>query len=136
MFNIKLSQQYSLRLGLTVALITAITAPVSAQQVIVIDNGGFSRINQQPTVGNFIYGSSIPTPIPVDPSTGLTPNRTHNLYPQLYPQVRQNIRDTVLVNPVLVNPKIRNSTLINPVIVRDSWYSTPIHQPTIITHPW
>jgi hypothetical protein len=134
MLKIKLNQAYSLGLGFTVALMGATTTPVSAQQIIVIDQAGFYGVHQPqtPTVGSFIYGSPIPTPMPVDPVTGLMPNRSiYNTYPKLH----QNIQDNVLVNPVLVNPKIRNSTLINPVIVKDSWYHDKlIQQPIIIQH--
>ncbi|PMB08437.1 hypothetical protein CEN49_09920 [Fischerella thermalis CCMEE 5273] len=135
MLKIKLYQAYLLGLGLTVALMGGMTTPVSAQKIIVIDQPGFYGVHQPqaPTVGSFIYGSPIPTPMPVDPVTGLMPNRSiYNTYPTLH----QNIQDNILVNPVLVNPKIRNSTLINPVIVKDSWYhNRPIQQPIIIQHP-
>jgi hypothetical protein len=135
MLKIKLNSAYLLGLGFTVALMSATTTPVSAQQIIVIDHGGFYGVSQPqtPINGSFIYGSPIPTPMPVDPLTGLMPNRSiHNTYPKLH----RNIRDNVLVNPVLVNPKIRNSTLINPVIVKDSWYhNRPVQQPIIIQHP-
>ncbi|MFB2770656.1 hypothetical protein ACE1AT_15395 [Pelatocladus sp. BLCC-F211] len=135
MLKIKFNQAYLLGLGFTVALMSATTTPVSAQQVIVIDNGSFYGVSQPqtPNTGSFIYGSPISTPMPVDPVTGLMPNRRiYNTYPKLH----QNIRENVLVNPVLVNPKIRNSTLINPVIVKDSWYhNRPIRQPIIIQYP-
>jgi len=91
------------------------------------------RVNQPPTVGNFIYGSPIPTPIPVDPTTGLTPSRSSGYY---YPPYRQNVRNSTFVNPVLVNPTIRDSTLINPTIVRDSWRRTPVRQRVIYNYPW
>ncbi len=91
------------------------------------------RVNQPPTVGNFIYGSPIPTPIPVDPTTGLTPSRSSGYY---YSPYRQNLRNSTFVNPVLVNPTIRESTLINPTIVRDSWRRTPVRQRVIYNNPW
>ncbi|WP_315788120.1 hypothetical protein [Fischerella sp. JS2] len=135
MLKIKLNSAYLLGLAFTIGLMGATTTPVSAQQVIVIDQGGFYGVTQPPipTVGSFIYGSPIATPMPVDPVTGLMLNRS--IY-NTYPKVHHNIPDNVLVNPVLVNPKIRNSTLINPVIVKDSWYhNRPIQQPIIIQHP-
>jgi hypothetical protein len=87
------------------------------------------RENQPPSVNNFIYGSPIPTPIPVDPTTGLTPSRSSGYY---YPPYRQNVRNSTFLNPVLVNPTIQNSTLINPTIVRDSWGRTPIRRSRVI----
>ena len=96
--------------------------------------GNSIRVNQSPTVGNFIYGSPIPTPIPVNPSTGLIPSQTNYYYS--HPRVRQNVRNSNLVNPVLVNPTIRNSTLINPTIVRDSWRRSPGRQRVIYNYPW
>ncbi|MBW4607333.1 MAG: hypothetical protein KME22_08925 [Hassallia sp. WJT32-NPBG1] len=93
------------------------------------------RVNQPPTVGNFIYGSPIPTPIPVNPSTGLIPS--HNNYYYSHPRIRQNVRNSTFVNPVLVNPTIRNSTLINPTIVRDSSRRSPVRRSRVIyNYPW
>jgi len=91
------------------------------------------RVNQPPTVGNFIYGSPIPTPIPVNPTTGLIPSRSSGYY---YSPYRQNLRNSTFVNPVLVNPTIRDSRLINPAIVRDSWHRTPVRQRVIYNYPW
>jgi hypothetical protein len=142
-----------LGLGSALALMSATIAPAAAEQVIVIDGGGISigvnqprvpgssiyygnsiGVNQPPNVGNFIYGSPIPTPIPVNPTTGLTPSRSHGYY---YPPYRQHLRNSTFVNPVLVNPRIRESTLINPVIVRDSWRRTPIRRSRVIyNYPW
>ncbi|GAB1540267.1 hypothetical protein NUACC21_29360 [Scytonema sp. NUACC21] len=144
-------QRNLLGLGFAVALVTAITAPASAQNWVDINRGATYGVTQPPAVGNFIYGSPIPTPIPVNPVTGLTPNHSQNLYPQgyySYPQGRYKIIDSTIVNPVLVNPQIRNSTLVNPVIVKDGPYHyspyyrrvSPYHSPirkqrVIITHP-
>jgi hypothetical protein len=58
----------------------ALVAPTAAvaQSIIIIDGGGdypnrsYHRTNQ-PQSAPFIYGSPIPTPIPVNPATGLTP---------------------------------------------------------------
>ncbi|MGI8503754.1 MAG: hypothetical protein ACR2LR_21875 [Hassallia sp.] len=152
MLKIKHWQLHWLGLGSALALMSATIAPAAAEQVIVIDGGGISigvnqprvrgssiyygnpiRVNQPPTVGNFIYGSPIPTPIPVDPTTGLTPSGSSGYY---YPPYRQNVRNSTFVNPVLVNPTIRESTLINPVIVRDSWRRSPVRQRVIYNSPW
>lgn len=108
------------------------TTPASAQSVIV-EGGGFSYgvnqpatpyIYQSPNVAPFVYGSPIPTPVPVNPATGLTPRDTYYSYPvrvyDNYP-VRNRVEDSTLINPVLVNPRIKDSTLINPVIVDDNY---------------
>jgi len=119
----------SITLGMV--LITATTAPAAAQSVVV--QRGFATgvthvpvaspyIYQPPATASYIYGSPIPTPVPVNPVTGLAPS-TSNYYS--YP-VRRNVVDSTLVNPVLVNPTIRNSTLINPVIVNDPVYRAPV----------
>ncbi|BDI19162.1 hypothetical protein ANSO36C_49640 [Nostoc cf. commune SO-36] len=107
---------------MTLAVMGVATAPASAQSVIVID-GGYG-VRQSPAVGSFIYGSPIPTPMPVDPATGLMPQRNH--YPDYYyPQLRRNVRNSTLINPTLINPAIRNSTIINPVIIDNSWHRRP-----------
>jgi len=117
-------------IALGMMLITTTTAPAVAQSVVV--QRGFSvgvthspvppAYIYQPPAASYIYGSPIPTPVPVNPVTGLAPS-TSNYYS--YP-VRRNVVDSTLVNPVLVNPTIRNSTLINPVIVNDPVYRAPV----------
>jgi len=117
-------------IALGTMLITATTAPAAAQSVVV--QRGFSvgvthspvppAYIYQPPAASYIYGSPIPTPVPVNPVTGLAPSTSNY---QAYP-VRRNIVDSTLVNPVLVNPTIRNSTLINPVIVNDPVYRAPV----------
>jgi len=137
MFSIKLSQPHWLRAGITLVLMSTVIAPASAQQVIVIDRNNPFGVSQPPAVGSFIYGSPIPTPMPVDPTTGLLPSRT--VYPNYYPQVRRNrFNNSTLVNPTLINPTIRDSTIVNPVIINNSWRRTPFRgrSRVIITHPW
>ena len=149
MLKIKHWQRNWLGLSSALALISYTIAPVAAEQVIIIDGGGISigvnqpRVNDdsiydgnsirvnQPRVNSFIYGSPIPTPIPVDPTTGLIPNSTSD-YSYSYPRMRQNVINSTFVNPVLVNPTIRESTLINPVIVRDSWRRAPFGRSRVI----
>jgi hypothetical protein len=118
-------RQSLLGLGLTTVVVAVTTAPVSANWVDI--NGGTTYVvPQAPTVGNYIYGSPISTPIPVNPATGLPPKHNYNLYPQgrsPYPRGGYKIIDSTIVNPVLINPQIRNSTVINPVIVNDR----PLH---------
>ncbi|MDZ8259703.1 hypothetical protein [Nostoc sp. ChiQUE01b] len=135
MLKIKHSQLNWLLAGMTLAVMGVTIAPASAQSVIVIDGGygvrpshstqrvfvndGGYGVRQSPSVGSFIYGSPIPTPMPVDPTTGLMPQRNH-YRDYSYPQFRQNIR-----NSTLINPTIRDSTLVNPVIINNSWRHTP-----------
>ncbi|WP_052754383.1 hypothetical protein [Calothrix sp. 336/3] len=52
------------------------SSPASAQEIIIINPAYPYPIRRQPPVGNFIYGSPIPTPIPVNPYTGLIPRRS------------------------------------------------------------
>ncbi|MDM9583345.1 MULTISPECIES: hypothetical protein [unclassified Nostoc] len=131
MLKIKHSQLNWLLAGMTLAVIGVTIAPVSAQRAIVND-GSYGVRRSSPSVGSFIYGSPIPTPMPVDPTTGLMPQRNH-YRDYSYPQFRQNIR-----NSTLINPTIRDSTLVNPVIINNSWRRTPFsggRSRVIITYP-
>ncbi|MBD2498366.1 hypothetical protein BCD64_14690 [Nostoc sp. MBR 210] len=137
MVDIKLSQLNWLGAGITLVLMSTVITPASAQQVIVIDRSNPFSVSQPPAVGSFIYGSPIPTPMPVDPTTGLLPSRT--IYPNYYPQVRYDrFNNSTLVNPTLINPIIKDSTIVNPVIINNSWQRTPFRgrSRVIITHPW
>ncbi|WP_334869460.1 hypothetical protein [Nostoc sp.] len=115
--KIKHSQLNWLFAGMTLAVMGVSIAPATAQRAIVIDGGYGVRLS--PSVGSFIYGSPIPMPMPVDPTTGLMPQRNH-YRDYSYPHVRQNIRNSTLINPI-----IRDSTLVNPVIINNSWRRTP-----------
>ncbi|MBN4006898.1 hypothetical protein [Nostoc sp. LPT] len=152
MLKIKHSQLNWLLTGMTLAVMGVSIAPASAQSVIVID-GGYG-VRQSPAVGSFIYGSPIPTPMPVDPATGLISQRNH-YRDYSYPQFRQNLRNSTLINPTYpdysypqfrqnvrnftpINPTIRDSTLVNPVIINNSWRRTPFsggRSRVIITYP-
>ncbi|RCJ22166.1 hypothetical protein A6S26_22665 [Nostoc sp. ATCC 43529] len=135
MVKIKHSQFYLLGAGISLAVMSAAIAPASAE-IIIIDSG--SGIRQSPAVGSFIYGSPIPTPMPVNPATGLTPQRIDYYNNYSYPVIRQRVRNSTLINPTLVNPTIRNSTLVNPVIINNSWRRTPFsggRSRVIITYP-
>lgn len=121
---------------LALGLVSLATTPVDAQSVIVVEGAYSPYVNQLPNnnAAPFIYGSPIPSPMPVNPSTGLTPNNniiysypsstTYYSYP-----ARSRVEDSTLVNPVLVNPRIRDSTLVNPVIVNDRMYRIPDRYP-------
>ena len=99
-----------------VALITATTAPASAQIVMPI-----GVVNQPHPPAGFIYGSPIPTPVPVDPTTGLLPSTNYSYPGYSYPG-RGTVVNSTLINPTLVNPTIQNSTVINPLIVNEQFY--------------
>ncbi|MEH1947816.1 MAG: hypothetical protein V7K77_12810 [Nostoc sp.] len=130
MLKIKHSQLNWLLAGMTLAVMGVSVAPASAQRAFGID-GGYG-VRRSPSVGSFIYGSPIPTPMPVDPTTGLMIQRNH-YRDYSYPQFRQNIR-----NSTPINPTIRDSTLVNPVIINNSWRRTPFsggRSRVIITYP-
>jgi hypothetical protein len=128
-FSLKASHLSFLALGITTAL--GLTSPASAQTSTIIYQGTTTTTYdnyRQPTVTNFIYGSPIPTPVPVNPITGQIIDSSNYSIPlrryrqHSYPPVRQNFTNSTFVNPVLVNPRIHNSTIINPIIVNDSYY--------------
>ncbi|MEH2221671.1 hypothetical protein [Nostoc sp.] len=130
MLKIKHSQLNWLLAGMTLAVMGVSIAPASAQRAFGID-GGYG-VRRSPSVGSFIYGSPIPMPMPVDPTTGLMIQRNH-YRDYSYPQVRQNIRNFTPINPI-----IRDSTLVNPVIINNSWRRTPFsggRSRVIITYP-
>ncbi|WP_445631001.1 hypothetical protein [Nostoc sp. DSM 114167] len=157
MLKIKHSQLNWLLAGMTLAVMGVSIAPASAQRAFVIDSGygvrrshsaqrafvndggygvwrscGAACRQTSPSVGSFIYGSPIPTPMPVDPTTGLIPQRNH-YRDYSYPQFRQNVR-----NFTPIDPTIRDSTLVNPVIINNSWPRTPFsggRSRVIITYP-
>ncbi|MGL5923210.1 hypothetical protein [Chroococcidiopsis sp.] len=75
------------------------STPTSAQSTIIINGGGsypngnYHRRNQ-PQSAPYIYGSPIPSPIPVNPATGMTPrpsDRYFDRYPDSAPNRDQNI---------------------------------------------
>lgn len=105
-------------------LIATTTAQALAQSVVVVNQGIPYGVIQSPPVTSYIYGSPIPTPMPVNPTNGLLPSSNYYPYPA-YP-VRRTTVNSTLFNPVLVNPTIKNSTLVNPVIVNDQFYQTPV----------
>ncbi len=94
--------------------------------------------DRKPYVTNFIYGSPISTPVQVNPYTGQviqgSDNFHHNSYSQrrviVQPRMRRYIRNSTLVNPILINPNIRKSTIINPRILNPYHhnYGNPVHR--------
>jgi hypothetical protein len=120
------------------ALVATTTAPAVAQSTIIIDGGyypndGYSYPNQryypprnqQPQAAPFVYGSPIPTPVPVDPNTGLIPRNNTYSRPVYSDPYRSRVRDSTIINPVLVNPRIKDSTIVNPVIVDEPRSEVP-----------
>ena len=106
MFKNAKAQPYFLGLGAAIALLGALAAPASAQSVIIINNGStpyYGRNHSRPTVGNFIYGSPIATPVPVNPVTGHTPTQSRFSRPH---RRRRRVYNSTFINPVLVNPTI------------------------------
>jgi hypothetical protein len=128
-------------LGLGMALLTA-TTPAFAQMTtksirvpyrsgVVVERGYYGGVSQPTGGAPYIYGSPISTPMPVNPSTGLMPNRSDNYY-NSYPvnsyPARGRVDNSTLINPTLVNPRIDDSTLINPVIVNEPVYRVPVYE--------
>ncbi|MEH2335876.1 hypothetical protein [Nostoc sp.] len=136
MLKIKHSQLNWLLAGITLAVMGVSIAPASAQRVRVIDGGygvrrscGAACRQTSPAAGSFIYGSPIPTPMPVDPATGLMPQRNNfpdSYYPQVrqrdsyYPQVRQ--RDSYY-------PQVRQRDSYFPQVKQPDSYYPQVKQP-------
>ncbi len=129
MFKIKPLLFNCLGVASALALISGNNTPVSAQQTIVIERGSPYGVSQPPVVGNFIYGSPIATPMPVNPMTGLMPNRSDYYYPHLRRAVEGS---------TFANPNIPNLIIINPTVVNNSQYRRPLRQRSrvFITNPW
>lgn len=129
-------------LSLGIGLVT--TAPAFAQSMttrsirvpyagVVVERGYYGGGIQPNQATPFIYGSPIPTPMPVNPATGTLPsNRSYDYYysnPGYSYPVRNRINNSTLINPTLVNPRINDSTLINPVIVNETpVYRVPVYE--------
>ncbi|GAX37176.1 hypothetical protein [Nodularia sp. NIES-3585] len=123
MLKIKHLQLNWLGIGIICSVISATITPAAAQRIIINNT---VRINQPPAVGSFIYGSPIPTPMPVNPGTGLIPRgndlRDYHSYPVVRPNGGGNfgLINPTLINPTLINPVIRDSTFVNPVIINNN----------------
>lgn len=116
MLKIKHAPLNWLGIGIILSVMSATISPAAAQSIIIINNDT-TRFKQSPPVSSFIYGSPIPTPVPVDPVTGLIHNRS---------TLRQNVRHGYhQTQPILINPRIQDSTLVNPVIINNSRHHTP-----------
>ncbi|OKH26459.1 hypothetical protein NIES1031_11470 [Chroogloeocystis siderophila 5.2 s.c.1] len=103
------------------ALITIPSVPVAAQSVFIGQEVPYG-VSQPQNISSFIYGSPIPTPMPVDPVTGISVRRAPINSWSFTPTRRTGqVINSTLINPVLVNPKIQDSTLINPVILNSGY---------------
>ena len=94
--------------------------------------GYYGGVSRPPQATPFVYGSPIPTPMPVNPATGLMPSNSSGYYYESYPinsiPFRGRVDNSTLINPTLVNPRINDSTLINPVIVNEPVYRVPVYE--------
>lgn len=109
-------------LTLGVAVLTSTQMPAMAIPVI---------INSPPPTTQ-IYGSPIPSPVPVVPGTSqpslYSPyNNTYgNIYRDRYPNRiprRGTIRNSTLINPTIIDSTITDSVLIDPTIINSSGYA-------------
>ncbi|HEY9695110.1 MAG TPA: hypothetical protein V6D15_23150 [Oculatellaceae cyanobacterium] len=98
------------------------------------------HINCSQSTSSFIYGSPIPTPMPVNPVTGV-PNLGNNSYRNCGfsnpGTVSGIIQNSILINPTLVNSQIYDSVLVNPKIVNQPVYRSPYYGiiPNIYNYP-
>ena len=76
---------------------------------------------------SFIYGSPIPTPVPVNPYTGQIHRSDFG---------RRNVVYPPFGNSVLVNPTIQDSTLINPIIINQDGYRRPVYRQPGVYYPY
>ena len=95
-----------------------------------IPQGGYVPGIQQQSPLPYIYGSPIPSPIPLTSGIGATNSNIGNYYPSpnygigIGVLVPSNgiIQNSTLINPTVVNSQINDSVLVNPVIVNPTTY--------------
>lgn len=111
-----------------------VTFPVEAIPLIV------QQSNCSQSTSSFIYGSPIPTPMPVNPITGLR-NFGNNSYQNCNfsnpVPLSGTIQNSILINPTLVNSQVYDSVLVNPTIVNQPVYPSPYYGglPNIYNYP-
>ncbi|HEY9812387.1 MAG TPA: hypothetical protein V6D31_02450 [Candidatus Sericytochromatia bacterium] len=111
-----------------------VTSPVEAIPLIV------QQGNCNQGTSSYIYGSPIPTPMPVNPVTGLQ-NFGNNSYRNCnfnYPvPLSGTIQNSVLINPTLINSQIYDSVLVNPKIINQPVYPSPYYGgfPNVYNYP-
>ncbi|MBD1899069.1 hypothetical protein NDI44_07680 [Trichocoleus sp. DQ-A3] len=143
-----------LTLGITV--LTGAISPAKAQLIIQqgVPTYGFPQHGvPQQSSGSFVYGSPIPSPIPINPTTGMSDRGSSNYYrvnpnpysnypdyyqgyPNSYPsypdyyQGYPNSYPSYPGYPVGSHRRVNNSTLINPTLInpqiRDSILINPV----------
>lgn len=105
----------SLQLAFGSAILGFVALPAQAQIVF------FPGVNVPVAPTHQIYGSPIPSPVPLYPDGrgGVTMRAPRPVYVPGYgiPQRGPTIRDSVLINPTLVNPNIEDSVIVNPTII-------------------
>ena len=118
------AHRYFFGFGVALTLTAVVALPASAQFAIAIDGDtSYYRENYNPTVGTFIYGSPISTPIPVNPATGHIPIGTRFSKPYR----KRKVYNSRFINPVLVNPVIikdsrrRNRHPTSRIIINNRW---------------
>ncbi|MCP2731727.1 hypothetical protein [Limnofasciculus baicalensis] len=116
-----------------VALVVSGAIPVTANPII---------LRSQPQIcSSIIYGSPIPSPVPVNPVTGTPCSFSSNNYPDYNYRdynyrdydygydnstrnpVRGTIRNSTLINPTIIDSTISDSVLIDPTIINSSRYN-------------
>lgn len=107
--------------------------------VILLTSGGMS-VKAQPVIvqsqpcANFIYGSPIPTPVPVNPYTGRPCSVSSSTI--VVTPGRGILRNSTLINPTVINSTISNSVLVNPVIINSPRFpQRTLRRATIIYNP-
>ncbi len=129
---------------LSLAVLPITVLPALARTIII--QSAPVQISQTPRF--HIYGSSISTPVPVDPRTGrvqMRSNTTNYNYRYSNPrQVQQydpyryydpydpdrsvssnRVERSVLVNPTIIDSDIYDSVLVNPVIIQQDQHPYP-----------
>lgn len=130
-------------LTLGVILLTLMGTPADAQSLMI----------QSPPSTTHVYGSPIPSPVPVVPGTNypssLSPYNSGNYnynysnynygysnYPSAIRPRRTVIRNSTLINPTVINSTITDSVLVDPVIINSPGYPGAIYQqPPVIYNP-
>lgn len=101
-----------LTLGAT--LLASIAMPAEAIPVVI-------QSSSQPTT--HIYGSPIPSPVPVFPGTSSPYSHSpynHSIYNPVRRPLGGVIRNSTLINPTIINSTISDSVLVDPVIINPS----------------
>ncbi len=130
MLKTPLSQQHYLNgfkltkaltpLTLGAALLTSASMPAEAIPVVI----------QSSPPSTYIYGSPIPTAVPVNPVTGQVysgssynpPVYNYRSYDPVITPGGGVIRNSTLINPTVINSRVSGSVLVDPVIVNSPRY--------------